>query len=48
MQSFEALVRVNDGTVCRTTVAAESIIMAIKLLEAQYGSSNVLSTPTEA
>ncbi len=47
MQTYEALVRVNDGSVCRTTVVAESIIMAIKLLEAQYGSGNVLGAPTE-
>jgi hypothetical protein len=46
MKQFKATVRAS-GLVVTTIVFAENVIFATKILQAQFGATNVISIPTQ-
>ncbi len=46
MHQFQALVKAN-GMMVQTVVFADNVIAALKILQAQYGASNVASQPMQ-
>jgi hypothetical protein len=46
MKQFRATVRAS-GTVVTTVVFAENVNFAIKILQAQFGASNIISIPSQ-
>ena len=46
MKQFRATVRVS-GTVVTTIVYADNVNFAIKILQAQFGATNVISIPSQ-